>query len=138
MANFPEMPMASASKVLEAAEAFTEKLVMVAVKTSDGKAYKAAKETTALKVIGVNYNAQAIGDNMVVLEGIFRIDNDTVAPVTNAHLNNYCDVKDEKTVSAPGTSTWTAPVKAGRVVSVTDEGVFVEIGKAAGFATAAS
>lgn len=138
--NIPEMSTLSPFKEVVSGEAFANKGVMV-MKKADGKAYKAVKEVTGGVVIGINFDAVTAADQyMQIREGIFQFTNSGTAPVTNAHLNNYCDVVDEKTVAAPGTSTWTNPVKAGRVVNVSRDGgyVFVEVGKAAGFTAASS
>ncbi|MTC39322.1 hypothetical protein GKR70_12500 [Providencia alcalifaciens] len=62
---------------------------------------------------------------MVRRQKVFFLDNDTAKPVTQAHVGKLCDVKDSVTVCAADDSSATP---AGRVLEVTDAGVWVMMG----------
>lgn len=126
--NTPEMTNVSPFKSLTTAEAFGDKGVLVAVKIADGLAYKAVT-TVGYRVVGINFDTAASGAVMQIREGKFRFANSSTHPVTAAHIGNYCDIETEKIVAAPGTSTISAPPKAGRVVNVDTNGVWVSVGE---------
>lgn len=105
-------------------EAVAEKGVMIAIKTTDAEAYKAA-DTANLRVIGRNEDVGAENEIVTVKSGIFLFDNSAVYPVTQAYIGAKCYVEDEETVSTSGGSN---NVVAGTVVDVVSAGVYVNIG----------
>lgn len=73
----------------------------------------------------VDNSAGADGDKLVTarLDLAFRYDNDSVAPVTRAHLMADCYIKDDHTVSSDNTDR----SRAGKVVDIDDDGVWIVI-----------
>ena len=112
---------------VELGEAVAAKGVMIAIKTTDSEAYKAA-DTANLRVIGVNDGVDAVGDagdTITVRSGNWLFDNSAVYPVTQAYIGAKCYVEDEETVSTSGGSN---SIVAGTVVDVVSAGVWVHIG----------
>jgi len=114
----------SATARVTLGEAVSEKGVLIAIKTTDAKAYKAA-DAANLRVIGITEDVGDAGDKIVAQSGIYLLENDSVSAVTQAHIGANCYVKNEKTVSsASGTNS----IVAGKVVDVVSQGVWVAVG----------
>ncbi len=66
----------------------------------------------------------AAGDaSVVVKRGCFLFDNSSTAAVTQAHVLKDCYIEDDETVTSASAET----SKAGKVLAVDSEGVWVEI-----------
>lgn len=124
MADTPQVQYASAQVELGAAVA--EKGLMIAIKTTDLEAYKAA-DAANLVVIGINEQVGVEGDTITVYAGCFLFDNSAVYPVTQAYINANVYVEDEHTVSVSAGSHTRV---AGKCVDVVAEGVWVQVGVA--------
>ena len=94
---------------------------------ADGRAVPAA-DTAGLRVIG---RAEATVDNSTgaagalsidIQRGVFRFANSTGSAVVAATVGKIAFVEDNQTVALASTHS----VKAGRVIAVTDAGVFVD------------
>lgn len=112
------LPVAAATKILAG--------TLVARNTS-GNAVPAS-DTTLLVVVGraeetIDNTAGAAGDLAVVVKrGVFRLANSGTAAVDADDEGKFCYVEDDQTVG----ETSTHKVKAGRVVDVDDDGVWVD------------
>ena len=124
MADTQQVQYASAR--VELGEAVAAKGVMIAIKTTDAEAYKAA-DTANLRVIGLNEEVGVEGDTITAYAGCFLFDNSSVYPVTQAYIGANVYVEDEITVS---TSAGSNSIVAGKCVDVVAEGVYVQIGVA--------
>lgn len=105
---------------------------MVALNAA-GNAIPAA-DTAATRVIGRaeqtgNNTGGAAGDvSIVVKPGCFKYNNDATNPVTIASVGLACFVRDDNTVAvAAGPAN---DIKAGIVIRVEADGVFVDLGTA--------
>jgi hypothetical protein len=106
-------------------EAVADDQVMIAVKISDSKLYKAS-DAAGYRVLGINKEeVDAIGDIGVVLDrdAVF-MDNSATQPVTAASLGNICYVEDEETVCIAAGST--TSLIAGIVREVANDQVLVD------------
>lgn len=87
-----------------------------------------ASDADGLKVIGRaeesvdNADGDAGALNVNVKRGVFLFANSDVNAVTLAHVGQYCYVEDDETVASDSTHK----VKAGRVVDVDSDGVWVD------------
>jgi hypothetical protein len=73
-----------------------------------------------------NNNAGAAGDMEVTVRTneVFLFENSTTDPVTQANFGDVCFIEDNQTVAA--TDGGATRSKAGRVVGISNEGVWVE------------
>ena len=109
---------------VELGEAVSGVHQLIAVK-SDAEGY-VATDIAGLVVMGVNLKDGAEGDNVTVAQGIWVLENDTVAPVTDAYIGKKCYFKDARTVT---TSTGSHSVIVGTVKKViANVGVAVDLG----------
>jgi hypothetical protein len=123
MANTPKKLSASAN--LTAGEDIDEKGIMIAIKSTDSEAYKAA-DTANLTVVGVNDETASEDDtDLVAKSGIYGLDNSSTYPVSQANIGSDCYVEDESTVSTSGGSN---NIVAGKVVDVDSNYVWVKVG----------
>lgn len=133
-----EMNLAYPYRRLVCGEAIPYQGVLVSINTSDGKAYNAVT-TDGYRVIGVsapganNTTTQgyADGDTGTFRQGIFSFVNSTTHPVLNTQTGLVCEVEDNATVCATGTSTKTSKPVAGIVqwLDAKTLRVYVDVGR---------
>lgn len=102
---------------------------------ADGNATPGATSTT-LRAVGraeetvINNPGLAGAQTVKVSRGVFKFANDATTPVTAAHIMKDCYIVDDQTVASTDGSTSTTSAtrsKAGRVLGVESDGVWVEI-----------
>jgi len=122
MADTPEV-LRGTCKV-EAGEAIDAVGIMLALDTSAGTMFKAS-DAANRRVVGINQDAAASGDDVVARRGIYCFDNSESNAVAQTDIGTNCYVEDENTVT---TDTGTNSVVAGKVIGVESGiGVWVEI-----------
>lgn len=115
--------------VLGEAFAATNINELVLVKTADGKAYKmtsARKSTGGYRVAGIwgsGDTSFAEGDSITLKKGEYLLKNSGSNALTDAHIGTVCYAEDGETVCSTG-----ATIRAGTVMEVVSEGVWVKVG----------
>lgn len=107
---------------------YTGALVMV----DAGYLKPGAPSTTAIVVGRANNSADntggSDGDKTVTVEkGCFKFKNSGTDPITQADLFNDCYIEDDETVSK--TNNTNTRIKAGQIVRVESDGIFVDTRK---------
>ena len=105
-------------------EAVTEIGILMAIKISDGKAYKAT-DAAGYRVIGRNTDVGIIADSVTCNEDIALLDNSVGNPVTQASIGDLAYVENDHTGCVYAGST--NKLVAGKIVDVVAAGVYVDL-----------
>ena len=111
------------SSRVTAGEAIATQGHMIALKQSDGKAYKAT-DAAGYRVIGINDDKVASGAKFTVKGGKWLVKNSTTAALTQKDIGGLAYVEDSETVTTnAGADT---NLIAGKIIDVQTEGVWVD------------
>lgn len=106
--------------------AITAKGIMLAVDTGNSNKLCPAATTATHIVVGVSTKAAAVGDTVVAQGSIVaRFANSSTSALTAADVYKVCYVEDSSTVAKAATNS----IKAGTVVNVDSNGVYVDVAK---------
>lgn len=94
---------------------------MIAIDSTSGLAYKATNSATR-RVAGVTFDKVLTGATGYAKKSVYRLNNSTTSPLTQADAGEVCYVEDSITVASAGNSV------AGTIMEVDGLGVMVWVG----------
>lgn len=123
MADTPYLPIACTTGTVGVA--ISTKGTLVALDTGNSNKLCPAGTTATHIVVGISTKAGAVGDTYAAPSGIYRFTNSTTSALTAADVYKVCYVEDSSTVARAGTNS----IKAGTVINVDSNGVYVDVAK---------